>query len=369
MTDLFPLPPARFGNLNNDTQQVILQQLNLLKLHQDTLLRPAQATLPMGFTWEVSLAHDATPNIIKEAFNQATAAKALINSKHTLNFFRRTDAPFHLVAGLALALPIIDDISIIFFDWGANEITTVHKLLNTLLVNAGLPIAIDKSFQVGKVEEGSIPFIGHDISLTERKITPMAARVSKLKTFIDHLDLSTIISFTLWASLRGKLVSFAMLHRAKLSQFNRVYRESPKPPPANRTNPTKHNLLVSKTKLQEIIGILSLIPLAQVNYNLPFSTTLVAFDASLIAAAIMYTEVSLSEAIQIWDKDIIRKATKDPTPVSDPWLEELASKLKWKVAVHHVWTPDEDGKVPHINVFEARASNMAVDWVQKRHKH
>lgn len=98
----------------------------------------------------------------------------------------------------------------------------------------------------------------------------MAARVSKLKCFIDHLDLATNISFTLWASILGKLVSFALLQRGILSQLNRVYRESPKQPPTGKANPTKHILLVSKGQLKEIRSILSLLPLAQVNFKLPF---------------------------------------------------------------------------------------------------
>lgn len=161
MTDLFPLPPERFADLNSETQKTVLEQVGVVQLHPATLLRPAQATIPMGFTWAVTLAHDATTNIITEAFSRTIAARALDSNKRILKFFRKTDAPFHLVTGLALALEIIDDISIIFVDWPNEEIAAVHHELKKLLINAGLPIAADKSLETGKIEAGIIPFIVH----------------------------------------------------------------------------------------------------------------------------------------------------------------------------------------------------------------
>lgn len=154
----------------------------------------------------------------------------------------------------------------------------------------------------------------------------MIGRVAKLKHFIDHLDLSKPISFTLWASLLGKLVSFAMLHRGILSQFNLVYRQTPKSLPSSRGNPAKHNILVSKPQPKEVRDILSLLSLAKVTLNLPFSTTVVAVDASHIADAVVYAEVSVRDAVFLWDIAVRRKATKNPTSLCNPPLEEFVAK-------------------------------------------
>lgn len=114
MEDLFPLPPTKYGDLCKETQQEILKELMLERLHPRTYIRPAQAKLHMGFTWAVTLAHDSTKNIIREAFSNIGTKLGMDNGKLTLKFFRKADALFQLKYGLVLALAIIDDISLLF---------------------------------------------------------------------------------------------------------------------------------------------------------------------------------------------------------------------------------------------------------------
>lgn len=152
MTDIFPLPSVRYGDLNGDSQKQMLSDLQLDNLNAETLIRLAQETLPMGFKWVVTLAHDNTTNIIRAAFNNVTTTQALANDQYSLKFLEKAEAPFHLRPGLASALAIIDDISIVFTNWRKEGIVALHKELNKLLNEAGLPIEYDKSLEEGRVE-------------------------------------------------------------------------------------------------------------------------------------------------------------------------------------------------------------------------
>lgn len=114
LTDLLPLRPAKYGDLSNATQHAVLEAVGVDNLNPGTLLRPAQATLHMGFTWAVTLAHDATTNIISKAFMNINAKRTMDSDHRSLKLLRKADAPCHLAAGLVLALAIIDDISLLF---------------------------------------------------------------------------------------------------------------------------------------------------------------------------------------------------------------------------------------------------------------
>lgn len=107
--------------------------------------------------------------------------------------------------------------------------------------------------------------------------------------------------------------------------------------------------------------------MARVKYDLPISTLLVAFDASYVTAAVVYTYISQPDADLLWDRTVKRHARKDLTPKEDPVLDQITKKYNWKIAAHHTWTFDDDNR-PHINVLESIAGNMAIDWIAKKSK-
>lgn len=94
------------------------------------------------------------------------------------------------------------------------------------------------------------------------------------------------------------------------------------------------------------------------------ATSLIAFDASRTAAAVVYAELDEDEATTIWEIGAKRKAQKNPTPVSDEQLEAIIDRKNWKLSVHHAWAYSPED-FPHINVLEANAANMAMDWASK----
>lgn len=132
-------------------------------------------------------------------------------------------------SGVALALEIIDDISVIFVNWHKDGITSFHREIVARLNNAGLPIAQDKSIPIGSIEEESIPFIGNIISLTNKTVSPMTKSIGKLVAFFKKYDIGREVTYPVWASLAGKLVSYSMLNRGILAQFNYVYKHTPRP--------------------------------------------------------------------------------------------------------------------------------------------
>lgn len=69
MIDLFPLPTITFRQLDAEAQTAVPKSIGAPNLHVGIIIRLSQAKMPMGFTWAVFLAHNATTNIMKEAYN------------------------------------------------------------------------------------------------------------------------------------------------------------------------------------------------------------------------------------------------------------------------------------------------------------
>lgn len=90
--DLLPLPTITFGELSTVTQQRVQLALNSHQLDKNTILRPSQRTMHMGFKWSVVLAHDAKRNIIRTAYSITSMSKYLPTSP-ALKFMCKTDAP------------------------------------------------------------------------------------------------------------------------------------------------------------------------------------------------------------------------------------------------------------------------------------
>lgn len=320
--------------------------------------------MPMGFTWAVVLAHDAMRNIIKTAYNIASTSLHRPAHHAPIKFMSKQDAPFNLLEVSALALAIIDDISILLCSWPDKQIKLLHRTLLTLLIAAGLPIAEAKSLPEDSIEEEAVPFIGMTLKLRTKLVTPMTTRIAKLATFIRSNSFDAIVTYTVWTSLVGKLVSYAMLHRGILAHFDTVYRHTPRIY-LNSTMPANVRYTISDQQKDEVKRIISLLPLAQVRLSLPIHNILIAFDASYTAAAAVYTHLESHEALNLWTKATKRAATKDTTPKTDLELEQLVARKSWRIAAHHPWKQSKR-KLPHINALEAIAANIAMDWISRQ---
>lgn len=94
MTDLFPLPAITFGELSKDAQVQVLKATGAPTLHQGTTIRPSQATMPIGFTWALVLAHNATTNIIRSSYVSIKRGNPSTMNDTRLNLFNR-ECSFH----------------------------------------------------------------------------------------------------------------------------------------------------------------------------------------------------------------------------------------------------------------------------------
>lgn len=362
--DLFPLPTITFSQLPASNQGHIRAALPNVDINSDTLLRPAERTMPMGFTWAVVLAHVAMTNIVRTAHTITRMSKSCPASIKPLHLLSRADAPFDLSPGAALALAIIDYISFLLCDWPEQLTHLLHRTLRTLLTAAGLPIAGNKSLPVGQIETKKRPFIGMNINLQTKQVTSIANRINKLAAFIKYHNF-TSVAYTVWTSLMGKLVTYAKLHRGILSRFDTVYRHTSHVLP-NNTNKAAHvKLIVSEQQKDEVKRIISLLPFAKVRLKLPISTLFIDFDASRTAAKVMYTRIEHHEAQMLWAKAVKRAATKDVIPLSDPELEALTTSKSWSIAVHQPCRKTKT-KLPHINALEAVIANIAADWTTRQ---
>lgn len=364
MCDLFPMRLVNYGELNEESRRAVLAEVGTSTLHEGTLIRPAQATMPMGFTWAVALAHEAIASIIKTAYSMIRAPS---EEQHNIMLMNRESAPYHLTKLLSIALAIIDDIDITTADWEDERIIALLKQLVRLLNEAGLPVVEDKSLPVGTIEQNELPFIGNIIDLQHKTVCPMKKRIGKLSAFVHNCNFDKKVFKTFWLSLIGNLLSNAMLHHGILSQFNQLFKELPKSKQSKQLNhiPTNQPIHVSKKQTEEVKSIIKLLPFAQVKFDLPIANMFVCFDASHVAVAVKYTYMSDNNALILWNKSMKRKATKDITPLNDIELETIIQKYTWSLAVHHVWEWDKYKK-PHINVLEAITANMAIDWTSKK---
>lgn len=152
------------------------------------MLRDAQKTMPMGFTWVISHAHEATRNIIKAAHTITRMSRGGRYLEAGFMFLAQHGAPFALIPGSALALAMIDDISVITTGGTDNQIKLFHRILCTFRTTAGLPIANDKSLEVDAVERRTLPFIFMIIFLRDKCVSPMSNNIFKLAGFLLHQD-------------------------------------------------------------------------------------------------------------------------------------------------------------------------------------
>lgn len=142
--DLSPPPTVRFGSLPAPSARAVLAYLKLSHLTPDNLLRPAQSTAPMGFTSSVIIAHVLVSSIARSAFTLPLRLPSFLSHPSfnpSLSLFQRSSGPFLLQASYPIDFIIIDDISVIFYDWTDEEVSTFHFRLRDLLRKAGFPMS------------------------------------------------------------------------------------------------------------------------------------------------------------------------------------------------------------------------------------
>ena len=165
LSRLFPMNQIYARELDDDTLQRMKTHLPQLYQNENQLLRPCQATMPMGFKWAAFIAHSFVAGCLDQAyklFRTSRFAPIGMQRPHILHAER---APFQVITAKPIVLHIIDDVTFVATGWSDDAIKAWHKITRPVLALNGLPINESKSCRLEHVEKESIPFIGcHGIS-------------------------------------------------------------------------------------------------------------------------------------------------------------------------------------------------------------
>ena len=347
LSSLFPMPPIAFGNLAPNLQQRVAQCLAFTP-QSTTLVRPRQATLPMGFTWSVAIAHALGQSCINESFAIFRSSRLSHTSDISLQFFLRENAPFVLTTDTPLALHTIDDISVVLINWQPRAVLFFYRILRNILSANNLPVKISKCSPFDEVELQSITFIGCVWHFHTGTVSASPSHVHKTMQDAMHLSQVQCIQTHCLERLVGRLVWLSMLNRPLLSILHNTFK-------ATASSHEQPMIPVTPALRREILMATSLLPVCSANCDLPIAPIVVCFDASLTHGSVVATETTLETSTALWTS--CAASTGSPGTMN----QELAHFLKsncWTHVRQQRWNKRED-----IFALEASTAVMALQWL------
>ena len=116
MVKYFPLMPVAFGHLPAQLQQRLILKFKR-PLSKSDVLRPCQATLPMGFKWAVFIAHTFARSCIEEATLKIYLSDVCrsLQVQPIMKTMSRANGIMKIENGDILLLHILDDVNFIAF--------------------------------------------------------------------------------------------------------------------------------------------------------------------------------------------------------------------------------------------------------------
>ena len=181
LTRLFPMKPVPARELDQQTWDRIKIQIPHWDQNRNHLIRPYQATMPMGFKWAVFIAHTFVSGCLDHAyklFRSSRLAPPGIQSPHTLHADR---APFLVNPTKPLILHIIDDVSFVTTGWPDAAVSAWHKITDQVVALNRLPINERKSSRHGVIEKSAITFIGCHWDFASMSITPSPDKLASIE--------------------------------------------------------------------------------------------------------------------------------------------------------------------------------------------
>ncbi len=343
----FPFKSVRFGNLHADLQRELLAKLRpRYRFRQNSLLRPHQSTLPMGFKWAVYIAHTIADACLHRAMQRFSVIQ---NSSVNHVKFTRQSRVIHITHGSVLSLHIIDDINCVFSGWKAQDIAKLQTILYDLFEENGLPIKVAKSTPIGILLTETMKFIGWAWNFKTGLITPCLEKLCIADEKLRLIEKSPEIPPPdALEKLVGTLVWFAMGRRPLLSVFRFVFKAI-------------HSLRISDSLAnlvrRELSNFRSLLPLAQVSLQRPLWHTVIATDASTMKGAVVFTAPPPEAVTNLLKQSMYHGGM---LPDSEPAVK-FAESQRWQTAFSHDWR-----RGAHINLLEAEAIIMAIRWAITR---
>lgn len=336
--DLMCLPAVRVSELNDSDL--------IARFGADTMVYPSLRVLAMGGSYSVLLGHEAHHNFLVTR-TPLKRWPELVGS-HAVR----------LDSGRAVAwMAYVDDLGVI--GTRPNLLSRLQKQLIQLYAKAGLRIKVEKIVEpttdfdlIGIMIDGKTGEVG--VSLEKRM---------RLRQAIHELLVLPAVQPRLLAKIVGHLHWAFLPRRPLLSVFQRLYRSV-----RNLKQPARP---LSSAERLELSRAAALLPLAQTNINLPFSTRVIATDACLSGGAVVSARVPEDSVIED-----VKCITVQPAPMSDPVRVPKSSKrsevspelpqslksAKFRTIIQHRWHVQE-----HVNVLEARSALLALRWVSTLH--
>lgn len=352
---LFPMKPVCISQLDNTTAQRVRSRLNL-EPGSNCIVRPCQATLPMGFKWSVYIAQNFTASCISQAYDLLLMSNPTLPKLPSAQHFLSKEAPFVLSARSALILHIIDDVSVVTSAWSERQVIRLNVLLRRILKSVGLPIQETKSTPIGMIQSSFITFLGCEWNLKSGLIRVKPGKTEDLIYRIEQLVGQQSTNFANLTKIIGQTVFNLLINRPLLAILNSVFRIRWQATQAPRElveipKATKRELLLSSKLFQRSV----------VSLELPISQQILAFDASSQAGAAVTTTVSLEDAQQLW---MLANTRYDETELQDScniihsFVRNVVTQNKWKVVFVHKWKREE-----HINALEIAAATLSLSYV------
>lgn len=135
MVPLFLFKLVQYGHLPPSLQLTLKQHLGF-KPSPETLLRPLQRSLPMGFKWAVFIAHNFVRSCYLEAFSAFLCTSDIFSRSQPppkiLELQNSTDT-ITLSSRLALVLHIIDDVNFVLVDWPNENAISLQRIVESIL--------------------------------------------------------------------------------------------------------------------------------------------------------------------------------------------------------------------------------------------
>jgi hypothetical protein len=335
LREYFGLPAVRAGDVGLGS-----------KYGPDTLIHPCCATLPMGWSHSVYIAQAAHEHIIN------TRTSLSPSDRITSHTDARIDRVRHAI--------YIDDLILLGTDRAAVDRAQQEYL--RMLPTIGLAAKKEKVVQATSEPVDCLGFVidgsHHTIGVDPRQLNALCRET---RTVLE----STFCSGTRMAWLMGCWTWACLVNRPALAVFSAVYtfiREA-----------GKRSFRIWNTVRRELTTVMSLCPLLYADIALPWSTVVIASDASTsggqgVVAATVPTEVleacadrrvpptsspAPTVAPIVRSADVSEQSQQRERIAFDPQLQ----RAPWRVIVRSPWRRAEP-----INVLEARAFLTGVRW-------
>lgn len=345
---MMPLAAVQASSLSPQTIARLSRDFNR-SISPSELLRPLQATLPMGFKWAVYIAHTVSTRCMERSYallRSSAASKCLPSTARMLSL-RREPGLRHFRTGDVMLLHIIDDINPVCVDWPDNLVKVFNRICDKVFSSFGLPRKASKSSPPEIVVSSTMPFMGWYLHLRSQTLRPIPGKLQLAVSHAWRCISGSRTSPRELQSVLGRITWIALGIRPSLASLLHCFRFLDSHPHGNRATPA-----VAK---RELFTILRILPLAHVKLHRGTWHTVVAFDASTNAAGVCFAHPSPTSL-----DSLTKFASEDQafrSRLTELKLHAHVRSMRWRLAFSHTWKRAE-----HINALEAHAAVLAVEW-------